>query len=203
MAVLTARSATIAVAIALLLGGCVQSDRGSPSLELHRVQPSTREITPAFLFFMGQFKNDRSPFATPADLAAAADAVVVGTIVAVRPGQSSAPAVESDPVVATSVLEVKVESIVRQDLEVARAGSVYVEVPHPAYVGPGEAGPTGEGTDERHPFDHAAFAATVPRAYGVFFSTIEHRSHTGTRSWRRALADQPAPGSRPRTFKVS
>jgi hypothetical protein len=112
---------------------------------------------------MRQYEYDYEPAATPADLAKRADVVVTGAIVAVAPGQSYAPAPGDEAVIATSVLEIKVDQVVAGDGALVAEGSVYVEVPHPAYVGTGTEG------GEAVPFDHSAFAATVPDSYGIFF----------------------------------
>lgn len=97
---------------------------------------------------MRQITYDYEPAHTPTALAAEADAVVTGTIVALRPGQSYAPAPDSSPDWTTSVLEVRVDQVLAGDSAVVAEGSVYIEVPT---------------------FDHAPCPATVPEAYGVFF----------------------------------
>ena len=101
-----------------------------------------------FLDCMRQIAYDYEPADTPAALAAEADAVVTGTIVALRPGQTYAPAPNGGPDTTTSVLEVKVDQVVAGGSAVVADGSVYVEVSS---------------------FEHAPCPATVPRAYGVFF----------------------------------
>lgn len=150
------RLVLLTVAFGLALSACTSADQ-------HSLVPPGRDALADFSAYMRQFDYDYEPANTPADLAKQADAVVTGTIVAVTPGQSYAPVLGSRALIATSVLEVKVEQVLAGDAKLAVDGSVYIEVPHPAFVGTGTEG------GEVIPFDQAAFAATVPQAYGVFF----------------------------------
>jgi hypothetical protein len=61
------------------------------------------------------------------------------------------------------VIELKVERLVAGNDGVVANGAVYIEIPHPAFVGVGS-----EDAPEV-PFDHSAFEATIPDAYGIFF----------------------------------
>ncbi len=79
-----------------------------------------------------------------------ADAVVTGTIVDMKPGQSYAPTPESQEQTPTFVLEVKVDQVLAGDRGVVADGSVYVEMPNPASR-------------------DACLDAPVPSADGVFF----------------------------------
>jgi hypothetical protein len=143
----------LGVVAALALAACGQVDRGStgPPTEGPAGQGSTassKEGLAAFLYCMQQIQYDYQPADTPAALAAEADAVVTGTIVALRPGQSYASAPDSGPDWTTSVIEVRVDQLVAGDSAVVAAGSVYIEAP----------------TIERAPCP-----APVPESYGVFF----------------------------------
>jgi hypothetical protein len=140
----------LGVVAALALAACGHVDRGStgPPTEGPAGQGSTassNEGLAAFLYCMQQIQYDYQPADTPAALAAEADAVVTGTIVALRPGQSYGTAPDDWT---TSVLEVRVDQVLAGDSAVVAAGSVYIEVP----------------TIERAPCP-----ATVPNAHGVFF----------------------------------
>jgi hypothetical protein len=148
------RRAPIAVLL-LTLGAC--ATQASTSTE---PGPSFED----FLGYMRQFNNDYEPADTPTNLAEEAEAVVLGDIVDVSPGQSYAPSADAEAEIATSVLEVRVQELFKGDPAVVANDSVYVEVPHPAFVGlgPEEGGP-------RVPFDYAAFASTVPRTRALFF----------------------------------
>lgn len=152
----------LGLVVALVLGTYTPGDQRSAMRASEERQSSGGRLAD-FLEEMRRSHADYEPAATPADLAARVDAVVTGTIVGVKPGQSYAPTPESEAEIATSVLEVKVDRALLGDNAVVANGSVYIELPHPAFVGTGvEGGPVA-------PFDHAAFAATVPRSYGVFF----------------------------------
>jgi hypothetical protein len=148
--------------IAFTLGGCNQTDQQSRARAGHKTQPNTADLSDS-LANVHRIESDYEPVDTPAALARRVDAVVTGTIVAVSPGQSYAPTRESETEIATSVLEVKVGRVLAGDAGVVAKGSVNVEVAHPAVVD------TGEERGALVPFDHAAFAATVPRSSGIFF----------------------------------
>jgi hypothetical protein len=157
------RSVILITVVALSLGGCARDDGSVRS-------PNLPDGYAAFKTYVRQFQFDYEPAETPVDLAKEVDSVVTGTIVSVQVGQSYAPAPDSEPTIATSVIEVKVDEVLAGDDSVVSDGSVYVEIPHPAFVGSGEPGPDGEGEPgEQTPFDHASFAGTVPHAYGIFF----------------------------------
>lgn len=149
--------------VALASAGCSQRELPLSALSSHR--------TYADFIRLGRLVGfDYQPAATPLDLAREVELVVTGTIVGVQPGQSYAPTPEAEAAIATSVLQVKVEQIVAGSPSLVADGNVYIEVPHPAYVGSGAPGADGEGEpDEVTPFDHEAFAATVPQSFGVFF----------------------------------
>lgn len=72
--------------------------------------------------------------------------MVTGTIVGVKPGRDST----------TSVLEVEVDQLVGGERALVSDGFLYIKVGHTLF-------------GRRAPFDHADFAAVVPRAFGVFF----------------------------------
>lgn len=148
--------------VALALAACTLADQDSSVSASREGQPSRRSLAD-FLACIRQATYDYEPAATPAALAEQADAVVTGAIVDVNPGQSYAPLPESEAEIVTSVLEVKVDRVLAGTRAVVADGSVYIEVAHPAFVGRGVSG------GPRVPFDHAACAASVPRAYGVFF----------------------------------
>lgn len=143
--------------------------------------------TQRFLASMRQAGFDYEPADTPAELAGRVDAVVTGTIVDVKPGQFYTEGPGRRPDVATSVIEVEVEGMLRGDAGIVFEGSVYMEMGHPAFVGDGTAGPEGGGSGREVPFDHAAFARTVPRAYGVFF--LDDRT---TESYSPTIIDEGA-----------
>lgn len=105
--------------------------------------------------------SDYEPMKSPAALRRQADVVVAGTIVAVSPGPSYAPAKNEAAYVSTSILRVDVDRVIAGSESIVHEGSVYIEVQHPAFVG-GEAEPLAE-------YDREAFARTVPRSNGVFF----------------------------------
>ena len=137
---------------ALALAACGHVDQGATESPTERLTAqssidSPKEGLADFLDCMRQIQYDYEPADTPAALAAEADAVVMGTMVALRPGQY-APSPRSSPDWATSVLEVSVDQVLAGDAAVAAGSSVYIEVPT---------------------FDHAPCPATVPEAYGVFF----------------------------------
>jgi hypothetical protein len=152
-----AAAVSIVTVLALVFSSMMGSDTPAP-------EPATREFIATMRHMV---VSDYEPAATPAVLAARVDAVVRGTIVGVEPGQSYAPTPESDAVIATSVIEVAVSQVLVGNRSLVFSGSVYIEVPHPAYVGTGT---SGEGEGPVVPFDHAAFAATVPIGVeGAFF----------------------------------
>lgn len=153
---------TLGFVLALALGACAQNDEKSPVSANETGQPSGAALAD-FLAEMRKTVYDYEPADTPAALAAEADAVVTGTIAAVSPGQSYAETSEDPAEVATSVLEVRVDQVLTGDSAVVANGFVYMELAHPAFVGTGVEGGL------IVPFDHAAFSATVPRSYGVFF----------------------------------
>lgn len=132
--------AVLGLAAALALVACAQVDEG----------PATGQSFADFLACMRQVAYDYEPTDTPAALAQQADAVVTGTIVDMKAGQSYAPSPESEADIATFALEVKVDQVLAGDRAVVADGSVYVEMPNPA------------SRDE-------CLEAPAPRAYGVFF----------------------------------
>jgi hypothetical protein len=149
----------------------VAATNGAPETSissLNRV-PLADHVSTEFLRYIRLIEGDYEPAETPADLAREADAVITGTIVDVEPGQSYAPAVGSRPVLTSSVLAIRTDQLLRGDPATVFEDFVYVEVPHPAFLTIGKSTPGTEGSGEEDAFDHAAFAATVPRAYGVFF----------------------------------
>jgi hypothetical protein len=140
----------LGVVAALALAACGHADQGATA--------SPQESLADFLDCMQQIQYEYDPADTPAALAAEADAVVTGTIVALRPGQSYAPAPNSSPDWTTSVLEVRGDQVLAGNAAVVADGSVYMEVPT---------------------LDRAPCPATVPEAYGVFFvHTSEPYSET-------------------------
>ena len=136
-------------------GGALPSESGLDSL--------VREVR--------RVHADYEPSRTPAELARRADIVVSGRVAEVRPGQQYAPVAGARPVISTSVLVIDVDDVLAGDESLAQDGRVYVEVPHPAFVGvPGEGEPdTSEEIVDEVPYDTSAFAQTVPRTTGVFF----------------------------------
>jgi hypothetical protein len=127
--------------------------------------------------FVGTIRSyaqpDYEPASTPAELASQVDLVVRGTIVGVEPGQSYSPTRGGQAVIATSVLEIAVGESLGGDGSLIKDGALFVEIPHPAYVGAGAVG--AEGSEKQVPFDHSAFAATVPLgAEAMFF--VEDRT---------------------------
>jgi hypothetical protein len=150
--------AVLVVSFAAACGGGGQQSKGGAG---HEAATGAGDLK-SFVAEMRDTRFDYQPADTPAALADQADAVFTGTIVAVRPGQSYAPTPASQPELATSVLEVRVDRFLGGDAGVVNEGSVYVEVSHPALVAK-------EPEGELVPFDQSAFAEAVPRAYGVFF----------------------------------
>jgi hypothetical protein len=116
-----------------------------------------------FVREMRRVQYDYEPADTPAVLAQWAETVVTGTIVGVKPGPSYADGPDAEPATATSLIEVRVERLLAGGRSLVLDGSVYVEVGHPAFVG------TGVEDGTMVPFDHEAFAATDPKASGLFF----------------------------------
>lgn len=160
------KPAIVAAAIGLALGACTQSDGGaleSGQGAVAGAQESAQGTFAKFVNSVRQTRFDYEPVGTPSALAKQADAVVTGTIVDVNPGQSYAPTPESKPEIASSVIAVKVDRVLAGNGAVVADGAIYIEIGHPAFVGGGGEGGTPV------PFDHAAFEATVPRAYGIFF----------------------------------
>jgi len=139
------------VVVGLSFIGCT-TDR-SPSSEESR----------QFVDFMRRTTYDYEPLDSPSALAKQAQAVVTGTIVDVKIGQSYSPVPDGKAETVTSVIEVKVDRVVTGDPALVFEGSIYIQVGHPAFVG------TGVEDGTQVPFDLAAFAAIVPNAYGVFF----------------------------------
>ena len=138
----------LGLAVALALSACTQLDEGaseSPSQEGR----ATRQNFADFLACMRQVTFDYEPADTTAGLARQAEAVVAGTIVDMKAGQSYALTPESRQD-ATFVLEVKVAQVLAGDGAVVADGSVYVEMSNP------------ESRD-------GCLEAPVPRADGVFF----------------------------------
>ena len=132
----------LALAVVLVLAGCTQVYEGAPE--------SSSQSFADFLACMRQVTYDYEPVDTPADLARQADAVVTGTIVDIKAGQSYARTPDSRARDGTLVLEVMVHRVLAGDRAVVADGSVYVEMPDPA---------SREGCRE----------TPVPKAYGVFF----------------------------------
>jgi hypothetical protein len=117
-----------------------------------------------FMQYVRTFEYDYEPAVDPERLGEEAQLVVLGSLAAVEEGQSYAPTERSDAVIATSVLRVDVEEVLAgQPGDLIRDGAVFVEVPHPAFVGNG----VDEG--EPTPFDHEAFATTVPLGSEALF----------------------------------
>ena len=141
--------AVLGFAVALALAGCGQANE-SASESLSRPSPPTGQSFADFLRCMRQVVYDYEPVETPKHLARQADAVVAGTIVDMKAGQSYAATAESEFDEATFVLEVKVDRVLAGDRGVVADGSVYVEMPNPAS-------------------EDSCLEAPVPRAYGVFF----------------------------------
>lgn len=143
----------LGVVAALVLAACGHIDEGatqSPAEGLtdQSSVESPKEGLAGFLYCMQQIQYDYEPADSPAALAAEADLVVTGTIVALRRGQSYAPTPNSSPEVMTSVFEVRIDQVLVGDLAVVADGSVYVEVPT---------------------LDRAPCPARIPEAYGLFF----------------------------------
>jgi hypothetical protein len=112
--------------IALALAACGQVERGAPEAAGKEGRSSGSQSLAEFLGCARQWTADYEPAETPADLAREADAVVAGTMVAVKRDT-------------TSVLEVKVDRVATGDESVVVDGSVYVELPyfdHEACPGP-------------------------------------------------------------------
>jgi hypothetical protein len=150
----------LALAVALALTACTQVDENSSGLQSQESR-ATGQSFDGFLACMQQVAYDYEPADTPAHLARQADAVVTGTIVDMKPGQSYAPTPD-DRANATFVLEVKVDQVLAGDPEVVADGSVYVEMPNPT-------------SGER------CLRNPVPRAYGVFFlDDRTSQSYSGT-----------------------
>lgn len=129
------------------------------------IGPSPGEKLASFIAYMREAgPADYDPAPTPAALAKQVDAVVIGTIEGVEEGQSYAVPGDPRPAVATSVLRIQVTKLLTGDAGLMHEGSVYIEVGHPAYVGSGVPG------GPEVPFDHAAYAKTVPvGSKGLFF----------------------------------
>jgi hypothetical protein len=138
----------LGLAVALALAACGQVKEG-PSESPGQPSPTGQSFAD-FLACMRQVTYDYQPAETPAHLARQADAVVAGTIVDMKAGQSYAATSESEFDVATFVLEVEVDRVLAGDPAVVADGSVYVEMPNPSS-------------------DTGCLEAPVPRSYGVFF----------------------------------
>ncbi len=160
-------SAIRRVVFTLAAAGCVALIACSG---VNKAGREPKALTDEFISFVRLSQPDYEPADTPEELAKQADLVVSGEISGVERGQSYAPTASSEPVIASSVIVVRVEEVLSGDGGLVVAGTVYIELPHPAFVGSGDPGTDGEGTDQRAPFDHSAFAATVPiDSKGVFF----------------------------------
>jgi hypothetical protein len=155
---------TLLVAVLVASAGCAASERPSS------VRVISEEDVKPFLRWMRWGIWEYEPLASPAELAERADVVVTGRIDAVEEGQAYAGAPESEPEFVTSVIRVHVTEVLRGDGSLVEHGFVYIEVPHPAFVGPGTPGPDGEGGGPLVPFPLDEFAGTVPIGMdGMFF----------------------------------
>ncbi|MEX0983806.1 MAG: hypothetical protein WD096_02020 [Actinomycetota bacterium] len=144
------------------LSGCATNGAGTTptdgSVEVNDFVRSTRWLS-----------YDHEPTETVEALATKADIVVEGVIDGVAPGQSYAPTKDSEPELATSVLSILVEDVLAGDGTFVVDAHIFLEIVHPAFhsTGPGEDG-EGGGPDE--PFDHDAYAETVPIGVrGIYF----------------------------------
>ena len=116
----------LGLALALALAACGQVERGVPEAVGEEGRSNRSQSLAEFLACARQWTLDYEPAETPADLAREADAVVTGTMVAVKRDTAS-------------VLEVKVDRVVAGDEGVVTDGSVHVELPyfdHAACPGP-------------------------------------------------------------------
>lgn len=129
--------------------------------------PPAGDMT-AFIEHSRRFGGDYEPSPGPADLSSRADVVVVGQIVGVRAGQEYAPGPDAPPAISTSVIDVRVERVLKGDSNLVHRDHVYFEVPHPAFVSENE-------DAQPAPYDREGYAATVPHARGVFF--LGDRTH--------------------------
>ena len=168
------------LSVVIMLGavGC-GSDAGKPSDGITRdlAAPTSRNVS-RFIADAHRIVYDYEPAESPSVLGSWADAVVTGTIVEVNDGQSYALKGSSEPESVTSVLEIKVDEVIAGDERFVADGHVYVEVEHPAFLGSTEGltateedpdlDPNQEET-QWEPFDLAGYAASVPKANGVFF----------------------------------
>lgn len=162
------RKLLLSAALAAGLAACSQpSSDGSEANR--RIEASSLRSLGRFLELVRHSLYDYDPVPTPSALLGQADVVVTGTIVDVKPGQSYADEPGGPPNHETSVLEIEVDRILAGDASIVFAGSAYLELAHPAYVGDGTAAAEGGESGKQVPFDHEAFAETVPRAYGLFF----------------------------------
>jgi hypothetical protein len=111
---------------------------------------------------------DYEPAETVKALATKADVVVEGVIESVAPGQSYAPTSDSKPEFATSVLSILVDEVLAGDPSLVVDDHIYLEIVHPAFVGTAPVDEEGGGPLE--PFDHDAYANTVPVGVrGIYF----------------------------------
>lgn len=148
----------VLVALLLSVSACDQDRSVGDTASPRRSTGSER-----FLTYTQARQLDYDPAATPAELLALSDAVVLGTIVDVQPGQSYAPTPDAQPEIATSVLHVKVAQFLAGDPRVVSGGYVYVEIAHPAFVG------TGSEDGMVVSFDQRAFAESVPMVETLLF----------------------------------
>lgn len=154
----------LAAFLAVVASACgrenVETSRSPVTSEL---VPPTSENLHEFIDYVRVIESDYEPSATPAALARVVDAVVAGEIEGVSAGQSYAPVAGEEPAIATSVLKVRVDRTFKGGGRAVHEGFVYLEVAHPAFVG------TGVEDGKEVPYDREAFAASVPRADGIFF----------------------------------
>ncbi len=143
------------------LWGCATNSAGTTptdgSVEVNDFVRSTRWLS-----------YDHEPTETVEALATKADIVVEGVIESVTPGQSYAPTKDSEPELATSVLSILVDDVLAGDPSLVVDDHIYLEIVHPAFVGTGAVDDEGGGPVE--PFDHDAYAETVPIGIrGIYF----------------------------------
>jgi hypothetical protein len=143
---------TTILALALAVTGAACTGRAAYDADQFR----------AFVDQTRAFHYDYQPVSSPRDLADQADVVVTGRIVDVQPGQAYAPLPDTPAKIVTSVLHVSVTSILAGDASLVVDRTIYIEIPHPAFVSESE-------EQEERSYDLEAFAATVPRTAGVFF----------------------------------
>jgi hypothetical protein len=143
--------------------------RSEPDIRERRCGAASEQELRAFIEYAHAWIWEYERAETVAELADEADVVVQGIIESVERGQSYASAANSDPTFATSVVWVVVEDVLAGSSALVIDDHVYIEFPHHAF---GDVDPQDEegGGATEVPFDHAAFADTVPvGARGIFF----------------------------------